>query len=665
MNLSSYLQMPPAPPVPQSLSTSATQGLAAGVRADAGTNAGQDFANIMARQFQRLSASERPSFAAETPPRPEISAQADQTQRAQWATNTSYATQQRLNDDRQQATSRDAQANQDVAQSQDRAGDTNKSDADKSDAEKNTAEKSTDEKRAEQRAQALRDAASAKALNAADATLLAQVAMMAMPPAAPTQGATATPAEASLSLRAIALSPQMHIITTPSATPNAESLTAFAKSMGLDEAAIQKLLGDGTANPATAGVLAGQATPATDATLAAVHGIAVPAGLATLMPASTHGLQLSQNAPATASANAADPLMQALNAAVAGNTTSDALTATATSLPSTTPASSAATQLAALGLLPDTNSATAVASAHTDSPLMSPPSATASTTMAATSPLTTAPPQPVQLGLSAAEMASIQQIQITIAAPAAAPVASLQNMAMTTSGAAASLSTPSSTLDALSLLGGNVTEQSISDLVAQFSQNTAGGDDAQQQPSSGNSGGQGFAQALAQTTAPAQTTNANATSQVATTTPMSEVYDQLSDKMATEMAARMHKQLSDGEWKMKFGLRPAHLGGVEIQLEMKDGKLNAVFSAENPLTRDLLQNSSQRLRDALENFGIHAGQMHIGQDSGNAQQNPSRGSSKPSQVGDNSSLQVKGSDNVANATETRNKANASLLDLYA
>jgi len=233
MNLSSYLQMPPAPPVPQSLSTSATQGLAAGVRADAGTNAGQDFANIMARQFQRLSASERPSFAAETPPRPEISAQADQTQRAQWATNTSYATQQRLNDDRQQATSRDAQANQDVAQSQDRAGDTNKSDADKSDAEKNTAEtteKSTDEKRAEQRAQQLRDAASAKGLNAADATLLAQVAMMAMPPASSTQGTATAAPEAGLSLRTIALSPQVHIITTPSATPNAESLTAINRS---------------------------------------------------------------------------------------------------------------------------------------------------------------------------------------------------------------------------------------------------------------------------------------------------------------------------------------------------------------------------------------------------------------------------------------------------
>jgi len=641
MNLSSYLQMPPAPPVPQSLSTSATQGLAAGVRADAGTNAGQDFANIMARQFQRLSASERPSFAAETPPRPEVSAQADQTQRAQWATNQSYATQQRLSDDRQQ----------------DRTAQTD------------DANKSTDEKRAEQRAQQLRDEANTAASDAADATLLAQVAMMAMPSTPPVQGQATAPTEAPLSLRTIALSPQVHIITTPSATPNAESLTEFAKSMGLDEAAIQKLLGEGAAKPPVAPPLPGQGGTTVDASaLANVSPVATPNGLASLMQPAPQGATLQSTAPASASPHNADPLMQALNAAAANmpSASTGAATATATptvtlSLPSPNQVDSAATQLAALGLMPDTTATSTVAASSADTPIM-PAAATMTTTSLAPSTAPANVQPPVQLGLSAADMASIQQIQITIAAPSAAPVASLQNMALTSGPN--SVATPS-TLEALSLLGGNITEQSISDLVAQFSQNSGAGDDAQQQPSSGNNSGQGFAQALAQTSAPAQPSNANAASSVATTTPMSEVYDQLNDKMATEMAARMHKQLSDGEWKMKFGLRPAHLGGVEIQLEMKDGKLNAVIHAENPLTRDLLQNSSQRLRDALENFGIHAGQMHIGQDSGNAQQNPSRGSSKPSQVGDNSSLQVKGSDNVASATETRNKANASLLDLYA
>ena len=146
---------------------------------------------------------------------------------------------------------------------------------------------------------------------------------------------------------------------------------------------------------------------------------------------------------------------------------------------------------------------------------------------------------------------------------------------------------------------------------------------------------------------------------------MGEVYDQLSDKMATEMAARMHKQLSDGEWKMKFALRPSNLGGVEIQLEMKDGKLDAVFRADNPLTRDLLQNSSQRLREALGNFGINAGQVNIGQGGSNTSQNSSGHAGKQPQVRDNSSTQVNGTGSAASATSTRNKANASLLDLYA
>jgi flagellar hook-length control protein FliK len=415
--------------------------------------------------------------------------------------------------------------------------------------------------------------------------------------------------------------------------------------MGLDEAAIQKLLGEGAPN-----ALAGTAGSAGNAALTSASGVVL----------SANGSSLSQSASATD----ADPLMQALNAAVAGTPASSThhTSGLTTGLPSATPSSSAATQLAALGLLPDTHSATTATPSLSDVADMTPATGVLATNANATAG---ALQTPVPLGLSAAEVASIQHIEITTAAPTAT-VASLQAAAASSSSAAlpGTGGKSSSTLDALSLLGGDVTEQSVSDLVAQFSHN-AGGDDAQQQPSSGHSGGQGFGQALSQASLPTQVSSANSASPVATTTPMGEVYDQLSDKMATEMAARMHKQLSDGEWKMKFGLRPAHLGGVEIQLEMKDGKLNAMFQAENPLTRDLLQNSSQRLRDALENFGIQAGQMHIGQDSGHAQQNPSRGSAKPSQVGDNSPMQVKDSDQVASATESRNKANASLLDLYA
>ncbi len=267
----------------------------------------------------------------------------------------------------------------------------------------------------------------------------------------------------------------------------------------------------------------------------------------------------------------------------------------------------------------------------------------------------TAPAMP---GLSQADMATIQQLQITVLPAAVLPV-----------NTGASAQVMPSTLDMLSLLGASgVSEKEVSALLSQFSDSTGSDSNPDsEQPRSDGNNTSSFSQALTRQTATTPAGAANATTH--TSANMSEVYDQLSDKMATELAARMHKQLSDGEWKMKFGLRPSNLGGVEIQLEMKDGKLDAVFRADNPLTRDLLQNSSQRLREALGNFGINAGQVHVGDGGGNGssngQQNGSGHSTKQGQVRDNSTSQVNGTDSASSATSARNKANASLLDLYA
>jgi hypothetical protein len=262
---------------------------------------------------------------------------------------------------------------------------------------------------------------------------------------------------------------------------------------------------------------------------------------------------------------------------------------------------------------------------------------------------------PTLPGLSTTDMAAIQQLHITVLPAAVLPINTGVNA-----------NVMPSTLDMLSLLGGTgVTDQAVSALLSQFSDSTGseGEPNSNPNPSSSDQHASSFSQALTR-----QTTQGPAgAAQVAptTSTPMGEVYDQLSDKMATELAARMHKQLSDGEWKMKFGLRPSNLGGVEIQLEMKDGKLDAVFRADNPLTRDLLQNSSQRLRDALSNFGINAGQVFVGQGGANGQHHGSGNSAKQHQVRDNSTLQVNGTDSGASATSARHKADASLLDLYA
>ena len=118
---------------------------------------------------------------------------------------------------------------------------------------------------------------------------------------------------------------------------------------------------------------------------------------------------------------------------------------------------------------------------------------------------------------------------------------------------------------------------------------------------------------------------------------MAQTYDKLSQKLTTELAARMHEKLNAGEWKMKFALKPASLGLVDVQLEMKDGKLSAHFQSDTNLTQDLLQNGSQRLKDALADLGMNNASVFVAQGDTQRQsgQNSSQLSGGRSQPDDN------------------------------
>jgi flagellar hook-length control protein FliK len=118
---------------------------------------------------------------------------------------------------------------------------------------------------------------------------------------------------------------------------------------------------------------------------------------------------------------------------------------------------------------------------------------------------------------------------------------------------------------------------------------------------------------------------------------MAQTYDKLSQKLTTELAARMHEKLNAGEWKMKFALKPASLGLVDVQLEMKDGKLSAHFQSDTNLTQDLLQNGSQRLKDALADLGMNNASVFVaqGQAQGQGAQGQSARSGKFTQGNDN------------------------------
>jgi flagellar hook-length control protein FliK len=554
MNLSSYLQMPPAPSVPTNTSHAVPQGTRTGVGTSAGAHVGFDFAQVMARQMARLVPHERPTFAADVPEPPEATAARAQDSRA---------VEDKHNTERPERATRETRTEDDASQADD--------DSDASTAHTRQRNKTNKSKPAD--ADALLES-----LMQGAPVMPASALPVATTPVAQAASALAAP----VSLQTIELSPQMRIITDPKKAPSPESLAAFAKSMGLDESEIQNLLSQQPATPATV--------------------------LASAQSATVAGQ----------SANVPNALQAAMNTLLPGAPSAD---------------SAVAAQLAAM----------------TDAAVQ-PPVAASGAGLAAAASTLAAPTLP---GLTATDMAAIQQLQITVLPAAVLPIHT-----------AANITPVPSTIDMLSLLGTGVNEQDVSALLSRFSEDTGSESNPDHPPSQGEGNNfSSFSQALSNTKNAVNTAPANAAQ--ATNANMSEVYDQLSDKMATELAARMHKQLSDGEWKMKFGLRPSNLGGVEIQLEMKDGKLDAVFRADNPLTRDLLQNSSQRLREALGNFGINAGQVQIGQGGGNAQQNNSGNAAKHSQVRDNSSSQVKGTGDASSVTSARNKANASLLDLYA
>ena len=159
-----------------------------------------------------------------------------------------------------------------------------------------------------------------------------------------------------------------------------------------------------------------------------------------------------------------------------------------------------------------------------------------------------------------------------------------------------------STLEVLGLRDAGLGADAVTSLQASADAGTQG------QPSDNSNAGLGTSNLGANSRTGSTTANAA----VPAPQNMAEHFEKLSAKLATEMAGRIHEQFSQGEWKMKFALKPASLGQVDVQLEMRDGKLAAVLQADNPMTQDLLQNGSQRLRDALSQMGLSQSSVSVG-----------------------------------------------------
>jgi hypothetical protein len=89
---------------------------------------------------------------------------------------------------------------------------------------------------------------------------------------------------------------------------------------------------------------------------------------------------------------------------------------------------------------------------------------------------------------------------------------------------------------------------------------------------------------------------------------------QLSQRFGEILGQRLLQQINQGNWKVELNLEPGDLGSIKVEMEFKKGELEASFKAGQAMTKDLLQDTLPKLREALERSGITIASMNVGGD---------------------------------------------------
>lgn len=88
-------------------------------------------------------------------------------------------------------------------------------------------------------------------------------------------------------------------------------------------------------------------------------------------------------------------------------------------------------------------------------------------------------------------------------------------------------------------------------------------------------------------------------------------YEKLSQRLGQALGQRLAAQIARGDWEVKLALKPQDLGNIEIKLGMKDGNLEASFNASEAITRDLITEGLPRLKEALANSGMDVANVNV------------------------------------------------------
>lgn len=382
-------------------------------------------------------------------------------------------------------------------------------------------------------------------------------------------------------LKAVHLGPHLNVITAEITAPDEQSLEAFARSQGLDETAVQWLMGTtpGLATPLQS--LVGGLTQAGEHT-------SLVAAVAPLIPITNM--------------STSDVLSEPLAAASVASPNGEAMK-TGTALKPDMPVLNSGLNNAALWAM----------SLHTEQARINVPKPDGSS--------------------------DVSDIQIHMMPPAApAAVWMLRN---TLSATALKETEAAKTGMALSDL--DLSEEATPELLESLSQAMAeAGSSAPSGAGPTPSNGTHRHDLAAASRQQAQNAEANAAAPDAALTQRSENVQNLAEKMGQAVGQRILSEIEKGQWHLKISLRPATLGHIEVEMKMLSGQLDAVFTAPQAMTRELLQDGMSKLKDTLNQMGMDVASMQVG----DGQTRQRGGESTPGQMSKSTNTGVEGSESA-------------------
>jgi len=352
-------------------------------------------------------------------------------------------------------------------------------------------------------------------------------------------------------LQEMTLGPHLNVITPAMAAPDSQSLEAFARAQGLDDKAVHWLFGKLTTT-----------TPTPTTTPMAVVADS-PAALATALN--------TANATGQPPAGVTAPL--GLTAGVFLPPLGQSAAAESANTAPTAALQVAAQAMAALGAMAD----------GVSSDKKPKPSTTDSTEDGLPVQLLRMPP-PAAVWMQRSLMAGV--LQETATAPKGPDISE-------------------SELD----LGEACSPELLSRLLDKS------GDSAQAPHTTGTQGAAyaNFAARWdAQAAARSEPAGAATPTELSSATARSENIQNLADKMGQAVGQRILSEMEKGQWHLKLQLRPATLGHIEVEMRMRSGEFDAVFTAPNAITRDLLQDGMGKLKETLAQMGMDVASIHVG-----------------------------------------------------